>query len=75
MKPSEDKNTQKTANASAGAFLGVDLSLGMLFGVVMDNIGLGMMFVAIIGLCAAPAAAALKGKNRSEDHDQNDEER
>lgn len=58
MKPSEDKNTQKTANASAGAFLGVGLSLGMMFG-------------AIIGLCAA----ALKGKNRSEDHDQNDEER
>lgn len=58
MKPSEDKNTQKTANASAGAFLGVSLSLGMMFG-------------AIIGLCAA----ALKGKNRSEDHDQNDEER
>lgn len=71
MKPSEDKNTQKTANASAGAFLGVSLSLGMLFGVVMDNIGLGMMFGIIIGLCAA----ALKGKNRSEDHNQNDEER
>ena len=43
----------------------------MLFGVVMDSIGLGMMFGAIIGLCAA----ALKGKNKSEDHDQNDEER
>ncbi len=43
----------------------------MLFGVVMDNIGRGMIFGAIIGLCAA----ALKGKNKSEDHDQNDEGR
>ena len=75
MKPRKTRTLKKTANASAGAFLGVGLSLGMLFGVVIDSIGLGMMFGAIIGLCAAPAAAALKGKNRSEDHDQNDEER
>ena len=40
------------------------LSLGVLFGIVTDNIGLGMMVGTAIGLCGGSAADALKIKKK-----------
>lgn len=43
----------------SGIGLAVGLSLGVLFGIVMDDIGLGMMTGVAVGLCVGPAVAML----------------
>ena len=57
--------TQKEPVSSndSGSALAVGLSLGVLFGIVMDNIGLGMMLGVAVGLCTGPAISVLK-KNK-----------
>ena len=45
-------------------------SLGVLFGVVTDNIGLGMMIGVAVGLCGGSAAGTLKGKKLKEASDE-----
>lgn len=47
----------------SGIGLAVGLSLGVLFGIVMDDIGLGMMTGVAVGLCVGPAVAMLR-RNR-----------
>ena len=66
MKPQKEKNNPKDASMTTGISLGlaIGLSLGVLFGILTDNIGLGMMIGAAVGLCGSSAAGALKGKKR-----------
>ena len=47
----------------SGIGLAVGLSLSVLFGIVMDDIGLGMMTGVAVGLCVGPAVAMLR-RNR-----------
>lgn len=44
--------------------LAIGLSLGVLFGILMDNIGTGMMFGAATGLCSGNIVSFLKCKKR-----------
>ena len=67
--------TQKEPVSSndSGSALAVGLSLGVLFGIVMDNIGLGMMLGVAVGLCTGPAISALKKNKKAEE--QTDDEK
>ena len=47
-----------------GSCLAVGLSLGTLFGILMNEIALGMMFGVVFGLCAGPVLRVLKEKKR-----------
>ena len=49
-------------------------SLGVLIGIIIDDIGLGMMLGVAVGLCIDPAIGALK-KNKKADEQENDDER
>lgn len=40
------------------------LGLGVLFGLLTDNTGLGMMIGIAVGLCGGSATGALKGKKK-----------
>lgn len=74
MEPQKDQKNRKdvsmTTDTSLG--LGIGLSLGVLFGIVTDNIGLGMMLGVAVGLCTSPAIGALK-KNKKADEQDDDE--
>ena len=78
MKQEKDfqKDQKQTGDFSSNTGLGlaVGLSLGTLFGVVFDNIGLGMMMGAALGLCGGPAMELLQGgrkpKEREDDREQ-----
>lgn len=61
--------TQKEPVSSndSGSALAVGLSLGVLFGIVMDNIGLGMMLGVAVGLCTGPAISVLKKNKKAEE--------
>ena len=67
--------TQKEPVSSndSGSALAVGLSLGVLFGIVMDNIGLGMMLGVAVGLCTGPAISVLKKNKKAEE--QTDDEK
>ena len=54
--------------------LAVGLSLSVLFGVVTDNIGLGMITGVAVGLCVSPAVGMLR-RNRGPEEQENDEEK
>lgn len=67
--------TQKEPVSSndSGSALAVGLSLGVLFGIVMDNTGLGMMLGVAVGLCTGPAISVLKKNKKAEE--QTDDEK
>lgn len=46
----------------------------MLIGIIIDDIGLGMMLGVAVGLCIDPAIGTLK-KNKKADEQENDDER
>lgn len=69
---SSQKESVQTGDSGSG--LAIGLSLGVLFGIVTDNIGLGMMLGVAAGLCNDPAIGALK-KNKKADEQENDDER
>ena len=58
----KSKGTSTPADSSLG--LAISLSLGTLFGIVTDNLALGMMIGVAVGLCGGSAAGALKGKKK-----------
>lgn len=58
----KSKGTSTPADSSLG--LAISLSLGKLFGIVTDNLALGMMIGVAVGLCGGSAAGALKGKKK-----------
>ena len=66
MKTKNDKIKSKGTSTPADNSLGlaIDLSLGTLFGIVTDNLALGMMIGVAVGLCGGSAAGALKGKKK-----------
>ena len=79
MKPDKsalDNQTQKEAVQSnrSGSSLAIGLSLGVLIGIIIDDIGLGMMLGVAVGLCIDPAIGTLK-KNKKADEQENDDER
>ena len=67
MKTKNDKIKSKGTSIPADSSLGlaIDLSLGTLFGIVTDNLALGMMIGVAVGLCGGSAAGALKGKKKA----------
>lgn len=69
---SSQKESVQTGDSGSG--LAIGLSLGVLFGIVTDNIGLGMMLGVAVGLCIDPAIGTLK-KNKKADEQENDDER
>lgn len=66
MKTKNDKIKSKGTSIPADSSLGlaIDLSLGTLFGIVTDNLALGMMIGIAVGLCGGSSAGALKGKKK-----------
>ena len=76
MEPQKDQKNRKDASMTTDTSLGlgIGLSLGVLFGIVTDNIGLGMMLGVAVGLCIDPAIGTLK-KNKKADEQENDDER
>ena len=58
----KSKGTSTPADSSLG--LAISLSLGTLFGIVTDNLALGMMIGVAVGLCGGSAAGALKEKKK-----------
>lgn len=75
MKPQNNKKDRKAASTAADGSLGlaIGLSLGVLFGIAMDNLGLGMMLGVAAGLCGASAAGALRKNKKSEGQTDDDE--
>lgn len=69
MMTKNDKIKSKGSSTPADSFLGlaISLSLGTLFGIVTDNLALGMMIGVAVGLCGGSAAGALKGKKKEEE--------
>lgn len=69
--------TPKEPNQTGTGILGlpVGLSLGILFGVAFDNMGLGMMMGVALGLCGGPAMEMLgKRKKRKEQGDEHEKQ-
>ena len=71
---SNSSQKESVQAGDSGSGLAIGLSLGVLFGSVTDNIGLGMMLGGAAGLCIDPAIGALK-KNKKADEQENDDER
>ncbi len=76
MNAQEDKDYRKDSDGTKdpnvtndiSLWLAIGLSLGVLFGIAMDNIGLGMMIGAAIGLWGDSVAEMLTGKKKEEAH-------
>lgn len=66
--------SRKESVQAGGSGLAIGLSLGDLVGIIIDDIGLGMMLGVAAGLCIDPAIGALK-KNKKADEQENDDER
>ena len=79
MKQEKDfqKDQKQTGDFSSNTGLGlaVGLSLGTLFGVVFDNIGLGRMMGAALGLCGGPAMELLHGGRKSKKPQEREDDR
>ena len=65
--------TEHLLAGDSGIGLAVGLSLGVLFEIVMDDIGLGMMTGVAVGLCVGPAVGVLRQNRKSEEQADNDE--
>lgn len=50
------------------------LILGVLVGIIIDDIGLGMMLGVAMEICVGPAVAALR-RDKKADEQENDDER
>ena len=70
MNAREDKAYRKDTDGEndTSQWLAIGLSLGVLFGIVTDNIGLGMMIGVAIGLWGDSVAEMLTGKKKDEEH-------
>lgn len=60
----ESKQNDKHVSTDSSLELAIGLSLGVLFGILMDNIGTGMMFGAATGLCSGNIVCFLKRKKK-----------
>ena len=68
--PSQEGSTQI---GDSGSGLAVGMSLGVLGGIIIDNIGLGMMIGVAGGLCGGSAIGVLRKNKKAEDRKDNDE--
>ena len=50
----------------SGSGLAIGLSLGILVGLLIDDLGLGMMLGAAVGLCSGSAISALRKNKKAE---------
>ena len=50
----------------SGSGLAIWLSLGILVGLLIDDLGLGMMLGVAVGLCTGPAIGALRKNKKAE---------
>ena len=71
---SNSSQKESVQAGASGSGLAIGLSLGDLFGIVPDSIGLGMMQGVAVGRCIDPAIGTLK-KNKKADELENDDER
>lgn len=60
----ESKQNDKHVSTDSSLRLTIGLSLVVLFGILMDNIGAGMMFGVSIGLCSFSIVSLLNCKKR-----------
>ena len=70
---SNSSQKESVQAGDSGSGLAIGLSLGVLFGIVTDNIGLGMMLGVAAGLCTGPAISVLKKNKKAEE--QTDDEK
>lgn len=68
MKHQNDQNTD-----GERSYLAIGLSLGTMAGVLMDNIGLGLMMGVMLGVSVGPAMGVLRKGKKSEEQKDNDE--
>lgn len=70
MNAREDKDYRKDTDGEndTSQWLAIGLSLGVLFGIATDNIGLGIMIGVAIGLWGDSVAEMLTGKKKDEEH-------
>ena len=73
-KTNQNNFSRKESVQAGGSGLAIGVSLGDLVGIIIDDIGLGMMLGVAAGLCIDPAIGALK-KNKKADEQENDDER
>ena len=64
---------EPASSNDSGSALAVGLSLGVLFGIVTDNIGLGMMLGVAVGLCFGPAVGVLRKNQKVEEQTSDNE--
>lgn len=60
----ESKQNGKHVSTDSSLELAIGLSLGVLFVILMDNIGTGMMFGVATGLCSGNIVCFLKCKKK-----------
>lgn len=60
----ESKQNDKHVSTDSSLELAIGLSLGVFFGILMDNIGAGMMFGVAIGICSGNIVSFLKCKKK-----------
>ena len=69
---SNSSQKESVQAGDSGSGLAIGLSLGVLFGIAADCIGLGMMLGVAVGLCAGPAVGA-KRKNKNAEGQKDDD--
>ena len=70
---SNSSQKESVQAGDSGSGLAIGLSLGVLFGIVTDNIGLGMMLGVAAGLCTGPAISVLRKNQKTEEQASDDE--
>ena len=58
----------------SGSGLAIGLSLGILVGLLIDDLGLGMMLGAAVGLCSGSAISALRKNKKAEKQNNNEKQ-
>ena len=57
-----EKENSKSEIKIDAPYLGVGISIGLMFGVAFDNIGLGVSMGVVFGLCLGTISGSIKNK-------------
>ena len=60
-KITEKENSKSEIKVDAH-YLGVGISIGLMFGIAFDNIGLGLSMGVVFGLCLGTISGSIKNK-------------